>query len=128
MQDDDKETKKLRSEGLPEGWENIKQVHHYQGLPYILKVIRSKLIRRHHNDPFTGHFGIEENQELIARKHYWPTLRQDIEAYIKNCNVCLASKAVCHKLYRDLQLLLVPTHWWKDLSMDFVTGFFISAH
>ncbi len=51
LQDDNKEAMKLRSEGLPEGWEDIKQVLHYQGLPYVPKVIRSELINRHHNDP-----------------------------------------------------------------------------
>ncbi len=35
LQDDDKEAMKLRSEGLPEGWEDIEQVLHYQGLPAV---------------------------------------------------------------------------------------------
>ena len=55
-------------------------------------------------------------------------LQRDIDAYVKWCDVCLISKAVCHKPYRDLQSLLVHTHWWKDLSIDFVTGFQISAN
>ncbi len=46
LQDDDKETIKLRSEELLEGWEDIDQVFHYQGLPYVPKVIRSELISR----------------------------------------------------------------------------------
>ena len=41
---------------------------------------------------------------------------------MKGCDVCLASKAVRHKPYGDLQFLPVPTHRWKDLLMDFVTG------
>ncbi len=51
LQNDDKEAIKLRSEGPPEGWEDIEQVLHYQGLPYVPKVICSELINRHHNDP-----------------------------------------------------------------------------
>ncbi len=75
LQKDDKEAMKLRSKGLPEGWEDIEQVLHYQGLPYIPKVIHLELISRHHNDPLAGHFGIEKTCKLIARKYYWPTLR-----------------------------------------------------
>ena len=74
-----------------------------------------------------GHFEIDKTQELIARKYYWPTLRQDVEAYVKGCDVCLASKAVRHKPYGDLQALPIPTHRWKDLSMDFVTGLLVST-
>ncbi len=70
LQDDNKEAIKLRSEGLPEGWEDIEQVFHYQGLPYVPKVIYSELISKHYNDPLAGHFGIEKTRELIARKYY----------------------------------------------------------
>ncbi len=70
LQDDDKEAMKLRSQGLPEGWEDIKQVLHYQGLLYVPKVIRSELISRHYDDSLAGHFGIEKTRELIARKYY----------------------------------------------------------
>ena len=60
LQDDDKKAKKLRSEGLPEGWEDIDQVLHFQDLPYVLKVVCLELISRHHDDPLAGHFGIKK--------------------------------------------------------------------
>ncbi len=102
LQDDDKEAKKLRSEGLSEGWKIIEQILHYQGLPYVPKVICSELISRYYDNPLVGHFGIEKIWELIVRKYYWPTLRRDIEAYVKGYNVCLVSKTVCYKPYGDL--------------------------
>lgn len=34
---------------------------------------------------------------------------QDIKAYVKGCNTCLASKAIRYKSYSDLQQLPVPT-------------------
>ena len=86
-----------------------------------------ELISRHHDDPLAGDFGIKKTRELLFRKYYWPTLRRDVEDYVRGCNVCLASKAVRHKPYGDLQSLPIPTHRWKDLSIDFVTGLPIST-
>lgn len=70
LQDDDKEAKKLKSQGLLEGWKDIKEVLYYQGFRYIPKVIHSELISRHYNNPLIGHFGIEKTWKLIAKKYY----------------------------------------------------------
>ena len=107
---------------------DIEQILFYQSLFYIPKVICSELINRYQNNPLVGHFSIKKTQELIAEKYYWLMLWQDVKAYVQGCNVCLASKAVCHKAYGNLWLLLVPTYWWKDLLMDFVTSLLISAN
>ncbi len=70
LQDDNKEAKKLRLEGLSEGCEDMEDVLYYQGLPYVPKVICFKLISRHHDNSLIGHFGIEKIRELITRKYY----------------------------------------------------------
>ena len=101
---------------------------HYPGLPYVPKIIRSELISRHHNELLIGHFGIKKTQELIAREYYWPMLWQDVEAWVKGCNICLASNAVCYTPYKNLLLLPIPTHWWKNLSIDLVIGLPILAN
>ena len=125
LQEIDSEAQELWTKN---GYQDIDGVLHHQGLPFVPDAIRMELISRHHDDSLAGHFGIEKTRELLARKYYWPTLRHDVEAYVKGCDVCLASKAVRHKPYGDLQSLPVPTHRWKDLSMDFVTGLPISTN
>ena len=122
LQAEDEHARKLRAEQLAKDWRDIKGVLHHQGLPYVPEIIRTELISRHHDDSLAGHFGIKKTRELLSRKYYWPTLRRDVDDYVRGCDVCLASKAVRHKPYGDLQSLPVPTHRWKDLSMDFVTG------
>ena len=122
LQDKDKEAKKLGATGLLEKWEDIEGVLQYQRLPYVPKIICSKVISRYHNDLLVEHFGIDKTRELVGRKYYWPSLRRDVKSYVRGCDVCLASKAVRHKPYGDLQSLPIPTYQWKDLSMDFVTG------
>ena len=129
LQESDKEAKKVRATGeLQAGWEDIDNVLHHQGLPFVLKAIRIELISQDHNDPLEGHFGIDKTKELIGRKYYWSTLRKDVEAYVKACDDCLDLKAVRHKPYGNLQLLAVPTHRWKNLLIDFVTGLPISTN
>ena len=127
LQETDSEAQELRQQGR-EGYEEVDGVLHHQGLPFVPEAIRIELISRHHDDPLAGHFGIEKTRELLAWKYYWPTLRHDVKAYVKGCDVCLASKTVRHKPYGDLQSLPVPTHRWKDLSIDFVTGLPISTN
>ena len=71
LQENDKKAKLLRSSaGLLEGWENVKKVLQYQGLPYVLAIIRSEMISCHHNDLLAGHFGIDKTKELVGRKYY----------------------------------------------------------
>ena len=128
LQENDEETKLLRgATGFPEGWEDVKGVLQYQRLPYVPEIIRSKVISCHHDDLLAGHFGIDKTRKLVARKDYWLSLRRDVESYVRECDVCLASKAVRHKPYSDLQSLSIPTYQWKDFSIDFVTGLLLSA-
>ena len=87
-----------------------------------------KLISHHHDNPLAGHFGIEKACKLLAQKYFWSSLRHDVKAYVKDSIICLALKAVRYKPYTDLQSLAVPTHQWKDLSMDFVTNLPISTN
>ena len=94
LQSNNNQVRKLQAAELLERWEDIKGVLQYRGLPYIPEIIQLELINRYHNDLLGCYFRINKTQELIARKYYWPTLRRDIEAYVKGCNVCLTSKAV----------------------------------
>ena len=122
LQELDDEARKCRVEKLKSDYEEVDEVLHYQGLLFVPEIIRTELISRHHDDPLARHFGIDKTRKLVGRKYYWPNLRKDVKSYVRGCDVCLSSKAVRHKPYDDLQFLPIPTHWWKDLSINFVTG------
>ena len=74
----------------------------YQNLPYIPKIIYFELISCHQNDLLARYFEIDKIQKLIAKKYYKLTFYHNIKIYIKDYNVSLTSKAVCHKLCKDL--------------------------
>lgn len=46
--------------------ENIKEIIYYQRLPFILKIVQTKLISSHHNNPLADHFDIDKIKELIS--------------------------------------------------------------
>ena len=75
---------------------------YHQNLSFVPKASQIELISHHHNDPLAGYFGIEKTRKLLAWKDYWPTFHHKVKAYVKGCDVCLASKAVCHKPYNNL--------------------------
>ena len=128
LQDEDKQAWKLRAEQpVKDNWEDIDGVLYHQGLSYVPEIIWTELISRHHNNPLAGYFGIKKICKLVAQKYYWPTFCHNVDNYVKGCDVYLASKAVRHKPYNDLQSLPVFSHYWKDLLIDFVTGVPIST-
>ena len=124
LQEIDSEAQELR---IKDGYQDIDGVLYHQSLLFVPKAIWIELISRHHDDPLAGHFSIEKICELLAQKYFWPSLRHNFKAYVKGCDVSLASKTVRHKPYGNLQSLPVLTHWWKNLSSDFVIRLPIST-
>ena len=57
-----------------------------------------------------GYFDIEKVCELLTQSYYCLIFRHNVNAYVKSCNVYLASKLVCSKLYNNLQLLPVQMY------------------
>ena len=127
LQKANREAQELRQQKA-NSYEEINEIFYHQGLPFVLKAIWTELISRHHNNLLAGYFGIKKTRKFLAQKYYWLILHHNIEVYVKGCNLCLASKVVCHKPYSDLQLLPVLTHQLKHLLMDFMTGLPVSIH
>ena len=72
----------------------IESYINYQGLLNVSKIIKTELINKHHDDQLAGYFGIDKTQELVAKKYYWETFRHNVEVYVRDCDICLASKTV----------------------------------
>ena len=71
LQESDENTQRLRAIAkLKKCWENVYRVLYYQKLPFISKIIQTKLISWHHNNSLADHFGIDKTRELINRKYY----------------------------------------------------------
>ena len=114
---------KCKFKGL---WSQDKQgLVRYDGAVYVPNdpATRAELMRVNHDDPWQGgHFGRERTCELIKRFYYWPHMRQEINDYVKSCEVCQRMKVPRHKPYGLLAPLPKPEKPWQDISLDFIVG------
>lgn len=128
LQEFDQEEQENKAKKLKKSWKDINGILTYQGILFVLKILKIKLICRDYLISLTCHFGFDKIQKLIAQKYYCFSRQKNVKTYNIVYNICLISKTVKHKLYNDLQLLPVPIYCWKVLSMDFLTGQLISAN
>lgn len=45
-----------------------------------------------------GHQGVARTLQLVRSRYYWPNMYRDVEAWCKNCNRCVLSKALQPKV------------------------------
>jgi hypothetical protein len=85
--------------------------------------IKSTILFELHATPTAGHFGFTKTSDRVKRSFFWDGMKQYIHNFIAECDVCLCKKGEIVKSLRKLQLLLIPPVIWRDISMDFITGF-----
>ena len=54
----------------------------------IPKSLRQDILKKFHNDPMAGHYGIKKTTNRIMSLFYWIGIRNDIEKYVKTCELC----------------------------------------
>jgi hypothetical protein len=75
-----------------------------------------------HDSGVGGHSGITATYNKIKALFAWPKMKQDITAYVNNCQVCQKAKSEHSRLPGLLQPLPIPTQAWQIVSLDFIDG------
>ena len=83
--------------------------------------LRTSIIWKNEDGPLAGQWETEKTTELDGRQYYWPSMRETIKRYVRNCNICQRSKVIRHAPYGMLQPNEVPDQPWKSIAMDFIT-------
>ncbi|GJU50538.1 putative nucleotidyltransferase, ribonuclease H, partial [Tanacetum coccineum] len=80
--------------------------------------LRLQIIKELHGE---GHVGCDRTLQLVQASYFWPTMRKEVDRYVKRCRVCQVSKGTTTNagLYMPLPVPLQP---WVDISIDFVLG------
>ena len=84
------------------------------------------IIMQRHTSFLAGHHGRFRTYGPIARDFVWPEMRKMIYNFVDSCVICQQSKIRRNKPQGLLKPLPVPSRPWKNIAMDFITGFPVS--
>ena len=73
-----------------------------------------------HDAPTSGHLGLKKTLAKVRDRYFWYGLRRDVENWVRNCNICGASKGPAKKPKAPLKLYSVGVPM-ERLAID-VTG------
>ncbi|KJK73746.1 hypothetical protein H634G_10981 [Metarhizium anisopliae BRIP 53293] len=80
-----------------------------------------QVIYRTHSSGPGGHPGRVKTLDLITRTYWWPRMSQDVEIFVKGCDLCVRTKTSRSAPPGFLQPLPVPFRAWSDISVDYIT-------
>lgn len=83
--------------------------------------LKELICQEYYDSSIGGHAGIQRTLARIAACFYWPSMRSDVVAHIRQCAVCQQTKALNTAPPELLQALPVPSQIWSDITMDFIT-------
>ena len=67
---------------------------------------------------YSGHIGISKTLKKIQTRFWWPKMMEDVQKYVKACNVCQRSKALPTQPGGFLQPLEILERKWECGSID----------
>ncbi|MCO5606717.1 hypothetical protein L7F22_060907 [Adiantum nelumboides] len=86
----------------------------------ITKQLRPKVLIECHASSYAGHRGIDAIVKAVDTFFYWPTLRRDVDAFVRSCLVCQKVKFDRRKAPGLLQPLPIRDKPWESIAMDFI--------
>ncbi|KAK9395727.1 hypothetical protein NXF25_019088 [Crotalus adamanteus] len=87
---------------------------------YVPEDLRQHILRRCHDPKQAGHFGFLITLHYIRRQFWWPRMKPDVEAYVRNCHVYATAKPQVGKPMGLLQKVADPSQPWEGIVMDFI--------
>jgi hypothetical protein len=90
-----------------------------QDKPKLSQEDRAKILKEMHENPTGGHLGMNRTYERIKIFVTWPGMKQEIEDYVRCCEICQKNKITQNKTKMPLQIT-TPDVVWEKCSLDIV--------
>lgn len=104
---------------------NVPADHRLPFRPYPQLVLpksrRNDFMREIHDSVIGGHFGTRKTLYTAQRVAWWPSLREDVTHWVKNCTKCNASKPVNHLPFGKIEDSAPHARFpWEVVSVDLI--------
>lgn len=81
---------------------------------------RGQIIREFHESLIGGHRGVTKTYRKVRERFYWPSLRKEIQDFIRRCVGCQEQKLVRAKTREPMLLTETPADTFDKVSLDTV--------
>src|SRR5882757_3242823 len=84
---------------------------------------KSTIIRAHHDSPVFGHPGIKRTMVLTGRAYWWPSMKTDVQDYVKGCAECQRHKVNTRPIRAPLYPITPRPNAlpFETIALDFIT-------
>ena len=80
--------------------------------------IRHTLLHLAHDDPRSGHFGVDRTLHALRQTWFWPGMSADVQTHIGQCTTCLAVNTPKAYINAPLGSLPEATHFNQRIHLD----------
>ena len=84
---------------------------------------RKAVLKLNHDSPVAGHMGMLRSWQRIRNCFWWPGMKEDVEQYIAQCDLCGKNKHSNRQPKAPIQQTDIPTLPLERLQVDFVGPF-----
>lgn len=82
--------------------------------------LREVLIKEKHASTIGGHKGVTKTYNRLRQNFYWPTMKKDVQDFIKKCRDCQLKKLTRIKTKQPMIITDTPETAFDKISMDIV--------
>ena len=83
---------------------------------------RNSVMHQLHDTLLSGHMGARKTRQKILQRYYWYNLREDVNIYVRQCDVCAATKKP-YKMPKAPMGHLRTGAPWDMVATDFIGPF-----
>jgi transposase InsO family protein len=82
--------------------------------------MKATILYEYHDSPIGGHRGMNKTFREIRKKYEWPSMKRDIEKYVKKCKSCQVNKNLGPRSRAPMEITTTARQPFQRCALDIV--------